>query len=77
MSLRARVDLTQEELATELSRRFLMIGSNRKVTKKSVSDWETGRHSPRFTPPETLEVCDTLKCDLVELALAVKSSPSK
>jgi DNA-binding transcriptional regulator YiaG len=70
MTLRHRTGLTQEDLAAQLSREFYALGSHRKVTKKSVSDWETGRHKPRFTPQETLVVCSTLQCSLAELARA-------
>jgi DNA-binding transcriptional regulator YiaG len=70
MTLRSRTGLTQEDLAALLSREFKALGSYRKVTKKSVSDWETGRHQPRFTPEETLAVCSTLQCSLAELAKA-------
>jgi DNA-binding XRE family transcriptional regulator len=68
MTLRSRTGLTQEDLAAQLSREFKALGSYRKVTKKSISDWETGRHKPRFTPEETLAVCTTLQCSLAELA---------
>jgi DNA-binding transcriptional regulator YiaG len=68
MTLRSRTELTQEDLAALLSREFKVLGSYRKVTKKSISDWETGRHKPRFTPEETLAVCTVLKCSLSELA---------
>jgi DNA-binding transcriptional regulator YiaG len=68
MTLRSRTGLTQEDLAAELSREFKSLGSYRKVTKKSISDWETGRHKPRFTPEETLAVCNILQCSLDELA---------
>ncbi len=70
MTLRSRTGLTQEDLAAQLSREFKALGSYRKVTKKSISDWETGRHKPRFTPEETLVVCATLQCSLAELAKA-------
>jgi DNA-binding XRE family transcriptional regulator len=70
MTLRSRTGLTQEDLAAQLSREFKALGSHRKVTKKSISDWETGRHKPRFTPEETLAVCATLHCSLDELAKA-------
>jgi len=70
MTLRSRTGLTQEDLAAQLSREFKALGSYRKVTKKSISDWETGRHKPRFTPEETLVVCATLQCSLDELAKA-------
>lgn len=70
MTLRSRTGLTQEDLAAELSREFKSLGSYRKVTKKSISDWETGRHKPRFTPEETLTVCTVLRCSLAELAKA-------
>lgn len=70
MTLRSRTGLTQEDLAAQLSREFKSLGSYRKVTKKSISDWETGRHKPRFTPEETLAVCTILGCSLDELAKA-------
>ena len=70
MTLRSRTGLTQEDLAAQLSREFKSLGSYRKVTKKSISDWETGRHKPRFTPEETLAVCTILRCSLDELAKA-------
>jgi DNA-binding XRE family transcriptional regulator len=70
MTLRSRTGLTQEDLAAQLSREFKVLGSYRKVTKKSISDWETGRHKPRFTPEETLAVCTILGCSLNELAKA-------
>lgn len=70
MTLRSRTGLSQEALAAELSKEFKALGSYRKVTKKSVSDWETGRHKPRFTPEETLAVCTILQCSLNELAKA-------
>lgn len=70
MTLRSRTGLTQEDLAAQLSREFKALGSYRKVTKKSISDWETGRHKPRFTPEETLAVCTVLECSLNELARA-------
>lgn len=70
MTLRSRTGLTQEDLAAQLSREFKALGSYRKVTKKSISDWETGRHKPRFTPEETLAVCTILGCSLNELARA-------
>lgn len=70
MTLRSRTGLTQEDLAAQLSKEFKALGSYRKVTKKSISDWETGRHKPRFTPEETLAVCTILGCSLNELAKA-------
>lgn len=70
MTLRSRTGFTQEDLAAQLSREFKSLGSYRKVTKKSISDWETGRHKPRFTPEETLAVCTILGCSLDELAKA-------
>ena len=74
MQLRRRLDVSQEEFAALLADAFRRIGSDRKVTKKSVSDWETGRHKPRFTPEETLEVCQILQCTLNELAEATKKT---
>lgn len=70
MSLRKNINVTQEELAALLTVAFKLIGSSRKVTKKSVSDWETGRHKPRFSPEETLATCNVLCCTLPELAEA-------
>jgi len=72
-SLRKNINVTQEELAALLTVAFKLIGSSRKVTKKSVSDWETGRHKPRFTPEETLAACNVLSCTLPELAEASKN----
>jgi len=69
-TLRSRTGLSQEDLAARLSKEFELLGSYRKVTKKSVSDWETARHKPRFTPEETLAVCTILRCSLNELAKA-------
>jgi DNA-binding transcriptional regulator YiaG len=76
MTLRSRTGLTQEDLAAELTKEFKALGSYRKVTKKSVSDWETGRHKPRFTPEETLAVCFVMQCSLHELAKASQSAVS-
>ena len=42
MTLRSRTGLTQEDLAAQLSREFKALGSYRKVTKKSISDWAHG-----------------------------------
>ena len=70
MTLRSRIQLSQEDFAALLTEKFEVLGSYRKVTKKSVSDWETGRHKPRFTPEETLAVCTVLGCSLDELAKA-------
>lgn len=74
MTLRSRTGLTQEDLAAELTKQFKILGSYRKVTKKSISDWETGRHKPRFTPEETLAVCFIMQCSLNELAKASQSA---
>ena len=76
MTLRSRPGLTQEDLAAELTKEFKALGSYRKVTKKSISDWETGRHKPRFTPEETLAVCFIMQCSLNELAKASQSAIS-
>lgn len=76
MTLRSRTGLTQEDLAAQLSREFKALGSYRKVTKKSISDWETGRHKPRWTPEETLIVCSILGCSLNELARAFRVTVS-
>ncbi len=76
MTLRSRTGLTQEDLAAELTKEFKALGSYRKVTKKSISDWETGRHKPRFTPEETLAVCFIMQCSLDELAKASQSAIS-
>jgi transcriptional regulator with XRE-family HTH domain len=76
MTLRSRTGFTQEDLAAELSKEFKALGSYRKVTKKSISDWETGRHKPRFTPEETLAVCTVLQCSLLELAKASRFAVS-
>ena len=68
--LRSRTGLSQEDLAARLSKELEVLGSYRKVTKKSVSDWETASHKPRFTPEKTLAVCTILRCSLHELAKA-------
>lgn len=72
MSLRKRLgeDVSQEEFAAKMSAAFRLIGSDRKVTKQSVSDWERGATKPRFTPEETLAFCQVVGCTLDELAEA-------
>lgn len=73
MCLRRNINVTQEEFAALLTVAFKRLGSSRKVTKKSVSDWETGRHKPRFTPEETLVTCQILQCSLPDLAEASRN----
>ena len=72
-TLRERLGLTQQELAEELTRRFALIESQKTIGREAVSNWETGKHQPRLTPGETLQMCDTLRCSLSELAGIVTS----
>lgn len=73
--LRNRVGLTQEEMAKLLNERFQRIGSLRgRLHRNSIVSWENGRHFPRLTPPETLELCDLLGCTLLELTRALENS---
>lgn len=71
MSLRKRRgNISQEDFAAAMSEAFKQIGSDRKVTKQSVSDWERGVVKPRLTPEETLVFCRVVGCTLDELAEA-------
>ena len=73
--LRNRIGLTQEEMANLLDQRFQRIGSLRgKLHRNSIASWEAGKHLPRLTPPETLELCDLLGCTLLELTHALQNS---
>jgi transcriptional regulator with XRE-family HTH domain len=64
--LRLQEGLTQEKLAIILD-----------VRVKTVSDWERGVKQPRMTPPRMLFLCQTLKCSLEELVLAIEESNNK
>ena len=69
--LRKRAGLTQGQMAILLSERFEKIGSLREgIHRNSISSWEKGKHFPRLTPKEMLELCDLLECTLLELAQA-------
>ncbi len=74
MELRKRTGLSQEAFAEKVRDAFTKIGSSRSLTKKSVSDWETGRHKPTLTPEETFEVCRLLNCSIQELAEASRQA---
>jgi transcriptional regulator with XRE-family HTH domain len=64
--LRLQEGLTQEKLAIILD-----------VRVKTVSDWERGVKQPRMTPIRMLFLCQTLKCSLEELVLAIEESNNK
>jgi putative transcriptional regulator len=64
--LRLQEGLTQEKLAIILD-----------VRVKTVSDWERGVNEPRMTPSKMLFLCQTLKCSLEELVLAIEESNNK
>jgi putative transcriptional regulator len=64
--LRLQEGLTQEKLAIILD-----------VRVKTVSDWERGVNQPRMTPSRMLFLCQTLKCSLEELVLAIEESHNK
>lgn len=70
MNLYKKAGFSQKEFAEILSRRFAEIGSERKITTKSIRDWNSGRFQPRLTPRETLEMCLLLGCNLYDLVLA-------
>ena len=72
MKLYQRAGYTQKEFAEILSRRFAEIGSHRKVTPKSIREWNSGKFEPRLTPRETLEMCQLLSCNLYDLVLATQ-----
>ena len=75
MNLYKRAGFSQKEFAEILTRRFGEIGSDRKITTKSIREWNSGKFEPRLTPRETLEMCQLLQCNLYDLALA--TSPKK
>jgi hypothetical protein len=75
MNLYQRAGFSQKEFAEILTRRFFEIGSNRKITPKSIREWNNGKFEPNLTPRETLEMCLVLRCNLYDLVLA--TSPKK
>lgn len=70
MYLYKRLGYSQKQFAEILTRRFAEIGSGRKVTAKSLREWNNGAFEPRLTPRETLEMCLLLQCNLYDLAQA-------
>src|SRR4028118_1178204 len=70
MNLYKRAGFSQKEFADILTRRFAEIGSERKITTKSIREWNSGKFEPRLTPRETLEMCLLLNCNLYDLVLA-------
>jgi hypothetical protein len=70
MNLYKRAGFSQKEFADILTRRFSEIGSDRKITPKSIREWNSGKFEPRLTPRETLEMCLLLQCNLYDLVLA-------
>lgn len=70
MNLYTKAGFSQKEFADILTRRFAEIGSGRKVTAKSLREWNSGKFEPRLTPRETLEMCLLLQCNLYDLVLA-------
>ena len=70
MNLYKRAGFSQKEFAEILTRRFAEIGSERKITPKSIREWNSGKFEPRLTPRETLEMCLLLQCNLYDLVLA-------
>jgi hypothetical protein len=75
MNLYKQAGFSQKEFAEVLTRRFAEIGSDRKITPKSIREWNSGKFEPRLTPRETLEMCLVLQCNLYDLVLA--TSPKK
>jgi hypothetical protein len=75
MNLYQRAGFSQKEFADILTRRFHEIGSERKITTKSIREWNRGKFEPRLTPRETLEMCLVLGCNLYDLVLA--TNPKK
>lgn len=69
--LRRQKGLSQERFASELAARLRAAGSSRLVTTKTISDWENGRHLPKLSPAETLEIVRYLGCSLEQLAMSV------
>jgi hypothetical protein len=76
-SLYKRLGYSQKGFAEVLSRRFEEIGSARKVTIKSIGEWNRGVFEPRMTPRETLEMCLLLKCNLFDLVLAIEQTKTQ
>ena len=74
-NLYQRAGFSQKEFAETLTRRFVEIGSDRKITPKSIREWNNRKFEPRLTPRETLEMCLLLQCNLYDLVLA--TSPEK
>ena len=72
MNLYKRAGFSQKEFAEILTRRFAEIGSERKITPKSIREWNSGKFEPRLTPRETLEMCLLLQCNLYDLVLATR-----
>lgn len=70
MNLYKKAGFSQKEFADILTRRFAEIGSDRKITPKSIREWNSGKFEPRLTPRETLEMCLLLQCNLYDLVLA-------
>jgi hypothetical protein len=70
MNLYQRAGFSQKEFAEILTRRFAEIGSGRKITPKSIREWNNGKFEPKLTPRETLEMCLVLQCNLYDLVLA-------
>lgn len=75
MNLYKKAGFSQKEFAEILTRRFAEIGSDRKITPKSIREWNNGKFEPKLTPRETLEMCLLLQCNLYDLVLA--TSPKK
>jgi hypothetical protein len=75
MNLYKRAGFSQKQFADILTRRFAEIGSDRKITTKSIREWNNGKFEPRLTPRETLEMCLLLQCNLYDLVLA--TTPKK
>lgn len=75
MNLYKAAGFSQKEFAEILTGGFAEIGSDRKITTKSIREWNSGKFEPRLTPRETLEMCLLLQCNLYDLVLA--TSPKK
>jgi transcriptional regulator with XRE-family HTH domain len=61
--LRVRSRLTAEQVAVSLGK-----------SVATIRFWESGKHTPRLTPPETLKLCQLYECSLEELAEASEAS---
>lgn len=77
MNLYKRAGFSQKEFADTLTRRFAEIGSDRKITAKSLREWDSGKFEPHLTPRETLEMCLLLQCNLYDLVLATSPKRSE